>query len=256
MTPRDTRPAFAAGPPVKPQSVPLLDRRSDHGGLANRGNDLERANGELSEDLSRQSSFELDDTSFEQIPLQTRSSWPSNLRRYVALLSRSTVGWKGRSKSLSGARSRSFPVGLFFLAIILMMLSVSPLELLKRTWFADDISPEVLYNSFHFLFLRWRPFSPIRRLISLITGVIPAKLLKAFSTGQRTSPEISSQYLAIHITTTGAKSHYSVLSKLAALVLKQTSGSWRTNFMSDIPLPLSLQIVLSRTYTSTLCWIF
>ena len=125
MASQDRRPPMG-NEHFRPQSVPLLERRNDRDGLHNHDDDLERANRRPSEDISRQSSFDLNDASFEQIPSQSGSPWTSKLRKYVSSFSRSTEGWKSRSKPSIRARSRSCRVAFYCIAITFMMLSDSP----------------------------------------------------------------------------------------------------------------------------------
>lgn len=123
----DSRPGPTDDEYSRPQSMPLLHRRNDHNRFQDHGDDLERPSNELNEDASRQSSFDLNDALFEQVPLQSSgSSWTPKLQNYLSLFSRSAKGWRSRPKSSTKTRPRSFRMIFYFIAIIFMMLSVPP----------------------------------------------------------------------------------------------------------------------------------
>ncbi len=126
MTTPDTRPAFGDDPSFKPYNEPLLGQRSNHARFNDDDNDIERVDDILAESFSRQSSFGLTDPSFEQIPLNPSSSWTTKLQRYVSSLARPIQGRRDKSGPATRARSKSLRVGLYAIAITLMMLSVTP----------------------------------------------------------------------------------------------------------------------------------
>jgi len=124
MTSQDPRSSFTNRQSHKRQYKPLLGQRTDHDRSEYRGDDLERANGDPTEAFSRQSSFELTDAPFESISSQRSSSWTGRFHRYVSSFSRPALGWRSKSEQTTGSRARPVRVGLYFIAIALMMLSV------------------------------------------------------------------------------------------------------------------------------------
>jgi hypothetical protein len=124
MTSRDPRPSPSNGQSHKRQHKPLLGQRTDHDRSDYPGDDLERVDGDLTEAFSRQSSFELADVPFESISSQRSSPWTVRFHRYVSSFSTPILGWRNKSEQTTGNRSRPVRVGLYFIAIALMMLSV------------------------------------------------------------------------------------------------------------------------------------
>lgn len=101
----DSRPGPTDDDHSRPQSMPLLHRRTDGNRFQDHG-EPERPNNEPDEDTSRQSSFDLEEALLEQTPLQ------------------SVKGWNSRPKSWITATPRSCRTILYFIAITFMMLGV------------------------------------------------------------------------------------------------------------------------------------
>lgn len=141
MVSRDTRSASADYESSKLHNEPLLSQRIDHERFNVRDDDIERAERDFSEGFSRQSSFELTDPPFEHISFQRRS-WIVNLRRSLSFLARPIGRLKSKAGPANRAKSRSLRVGLYFVAIALMMLLVSPLQFLFASMYTNDCFPE------------------------------------------------------------------------------------------------------------------
>jgi hypothetical protein len=155
MTSRNHRPAFADDQCSKPHDIPLLGGSTNHEGFDGWDDDLERPDRESAEGHSSWSSFELTNPLPEQDLSQPRS-WTAVIRKYISTLNRLIPAWRNKSRASARARSRSLRGSLYFIAVALMILSVSLLPSYHVCLvFActNDFITEVSCNSFHFPFL-------------------------------------------------------------------------------------------------------
>lgn len=188
MIPQGGGPPSADERCSKPHNIPLLSQGNHQHRSHDQVGDLERADGEVTDGFSRQSSFEFIDRSFARHPSQPRT-WTAILGRYAAWFGTSIRGWKRKSEDARRKRSGCLRAGLYLVAIILMILLVllwssSP----SSSTHTDDVVSGAFCSLFHWHFLHLPPFFLIPRLISLTAGVIRASYPEIFI-GQPTSPE-------------------------------------------------------------------
>lgn len=117
--------ASADDRPFTSHNIPLLSRRDDEQRFSIHVDDPERADGNVTERSSRQSSFDFTDRPVEQISSGQGSTWTAILHEYAPWLARSMDRRKMRSDYTNTGRSRPLRACLYFIAVTLMILSVS-----------------------------------------------------------------------------------------------------------------------------------
>ena len=145
---QDGCPASADERCFKPHNVPLLSQGNQQRQFHDQVDDSERADGEVTEDFSRQSSFEFTDRPSAHPSSQPRT-WTAVFHGYAPWFGRSIGGWKRRSEDANRNKSGSLRVCLYLIAIVLMILSVPLWPSSPSSTHTDEAVSGVFCSLFH-----------------------------------------------------------------------------------------------------------